>query len=149
MIYNGYHFIKVTSSTHHRNSWIRAFCQRPSTYGLKISVLNFQTFRNYLLLRSFGVATYSFLTGLSPFLDETIEETRSNVLRGNCSYAETSFANISKIARKFVSSILNLDPRFEIFLFETFFWQVWIHLYFSKRPSAAQCLEHQWMQNVM
>lgn len=76
-------------------------------------------------LWSVGVLTYVMLSGVSPFLDESPEETCVNICRLDFCFPEDYFCNVSQAARDFVSSVLQQDPR--------------------KRPSATSCLQHPWV----
>ena len=59
--------------------------------------------------RSVGVFTYVLLSGVSPFLDESLEETCSNILRRDFCYPEDYFQGISAEAKDFISSLLVED----------------------------------------
>ncbi|KAF7215186.1 transcript variant X2 [Nothobranchius furzeri] len=75
-------------------------------------------------LWSMGVLAYVMLSGVSPFLDESPEETCVNICRLDFCFPEEYFHNVSQAARDFVTSVLQQDPR--------------------KRPSATSCLQHPW-----
>uniref|UniRef100_A0A8C9WDS0 non-specific serine/threonine protein kinase n=1 Tax=Scleropages formosus TaxID=113540 RepID=A0A8C9WDS0_SCLFO len=74
---------------------------------------------------SVGVLAYVMLSGVSPFLDESVEETCVNICRLDFCFPEEYFEGVSQVARDFVASVLLEDPR--------------------KRPSAASCLLHPWV----
>ncbi|XP_035770529.1 kalirin-like [Neolamprologus brichardi] len=74
---------------------------------------------------SLGVLAYVMLSGVSPFLDESPEETCINICRLDFCFPDEYFCNVSQVARDFVSSLLQQDPR--------------------KRPSATSCLQHLWV----
>ncbi|XP_060908991.1 kalirin-like isoform X2 [Labrus mixtus] len=74
---------------------------------------------------SVGVLAYVTLSGVSPFLDESPEETCVNICRLDFCFPDEYFSNVSQAARDFVSSALQQDPR--------------------KRPSATSCLQHPWV----
>ncbi|XP_075870077.1 kalirin isoform X2 [Nelusetta ayraudi] len=74
---------------------------------------------------SAGVLAYVMLSGVSPFLDESPEETCVNICRLDFCFPDDFFLGVSQAARDFVSSALRLDPR--------------------KRPGAAGCLQHPWV----
>ncbi len=59
--------------------------------------------------RSVGVLMYVMLSGVSPFLDESVEETCSNILRQDFCFPEDYFAGISQEAKDFISSMLVQD----------------------------------------
>ncbi|XP_041858726.1 kalirin isoform X2 [Melanotaenia boesemani] len=74
---------------------------------------------------SVGVLAYVMLSGVSPFLDESPEETCVNICRLDFCFPDEFFRDVSQAARDFVSSVLQQDPR--------------------KRPSATSCLQHPWV----
>jgi len=74
---------------------------------------------------SVGVLAYVMLSGVSPFLDESPEETCVNICRLDFCFPDEYFRDVSQAARDFVSSALQQDPR--------------------KRPSATSCLQHPWV----
>lgn len=74
---------------------------------------------------SLGVLSYVMLSGVSPFLDESPEETCVNICRLDFCFPDEYFCNVSQTARDFMSSVLQQDPR--------------------KRPSATSCLQHPWV----
>lgn len=61
--------------------------------------------------RSIGVVVYVLLSGASPFLDESTEETCSNIARCDYSFPDDYFAGISQDARDFINSLLSVEPR--------------------------------------
>ncbi|KAM9850558.1 kalirin isoform 2-T2 [Aulostomus maculatus] len=74
---------------------------------------------------SVGVLAYVMLSGVSPFLDESPEETCVNICRLDFCFPDDYFRDVSQAARDFVTSVLQQDPR--------------------KRPSATSCLQHPWV----
>ncbi|RXN07157.1 kalirin-like isoform X1 [Labeo rohita] len=74
---------------------------------------------------SVGVLAYVMLSGVSPFLDESLEETCVNICRLDFCFPEEYFSGVSQAAKDFIVSTLNHDPR--------------------KRPSSATCLQHPWV----
>ncbi|CAB1346631.1 unnamed protein product [Coregonus sp. 'balchen'] len=74
---------------------------------------------------SAGVLAYVMLSGVSPFLDESLEETCVNICKLDFCFPEDYFQGVSQAARDFISSTLQQDPR--------------------KRPSATICLQHPWV----
>uniref|UniRef100_A0A671LZ12 non-specific serine/threonine protein kinase n=1 Tax=Sinocyclocheilus anshuiensis TaxID=1608454 RepID=A0A671LZ12_9TELE len=78
-------------------------------------------------LWSLGVLAYVMLSGASPFLDESVEETCLNICRLDFSFPEDYFRSVSQAARDFVCVLLQGEP--------------------CRRPSAQVCLrEEPWMQ---
>ncbi|KAJ8253326.1 hypothetical protein GJAV_G00211660 [Gymnothorax javanicus] len=74
---------------------------------------------------SVGVLAYVMLSGVSPFLDESLEETCVNICRLDFCFPEEYFCGVSQAARDFITAALQEDPR--------------------KRPGAASCLQHPWV----
>ncbi|CAJ1079028.1 kalirin isoform X2 [Xyrichtys novacula] len=74
---------------------------------------------------SVGVLAYVMLSGVSPFLDESPEETCVNICRLDFCFPDEYFSDVSQAARDFVTSVLQQDPR--------------------KRQSATSCLQHPWV----
>ncbi|XP_033009746.1 myosin light chain kinase 2, skeletal/cardiac muscle isoform X2 [Lacerta agilis] len=77
---------------------------------------------------SMGVITYMLLSGLSPFLGDNDTETLNNVLAANWYFDEEAFEGISEEAKDFVSNLIIKNK--------------------SGRLSAAQCLQHPWLNNL-
>ncbi|KAJ8392673.1 hypothetical protein AAFF_G00073470 [Aldrovandia affinis] len=74
---------------------------------------------------SVGVLAYVMLSGVSPFLDESLEETCVNICRLDFCFPDDYFRGVSQAARDFIGSALQEDP--------------------GKRPGAASCLQHPWV----
>ncbi|XP_037549683.1 triple functional domain protein [Nematolebias whitei] len=77
-------------------------------------------------LWSLGVVTYVLLSGASPFLDESAEETCLNICKLDFSFPRDYFQGVSQAARDFVCLLLRSDP--------------------SRRPPAGLCLQEPWLQ---
>uniref|UniRef100_A0A665TUZ8 non-specific serine/threonine protein kinase n=1 Tax=Echeneis naucrates TaxID=173247 RepID=A0A665TUZ8_ECHNA len=77
-------------------------------------------------LWSLGVVTYVLLSGASPFLDESAEETCLNICQLDFSFPRDYFQGVSQAARDFVCLLLRADP--------------------SRRPPAELCLQEPWLQ---
>uniref|UniRef100_H3B3H9 Kalirin RhoGEF kinase n=1 Tax=Latimeria chalumnae TaxID=7897 RepID=H3B3H9_LATCH len=75
---------------------------------------------------STGILTYVMLSGVSPFLDESFEETCMNICGLDFSFPDEYFCGVSHAARDFVRVVLQGD--------------------FRRRPTAATCLQHPWLQ---
>ncbi|KFU95655.1 Death-associated protein kinase 3, partial [Chaetura pelagica] len=74
---------------------------------------------------SIGVITYILLSGASPFLGETKQETLTNISAVNYDFDEEYFSNTSELAKDFIRRLLVKDPK--------------------KRMTIAQSLEHPWI----
>lgn len=77
-------------------------------------------------LWSLGVVTYVLLSGASPFLDESAEETCLNICRLDFSFPRDYFHGVSQAARDFVCLLLQTDP--------------------GRRPPVGLCLQEPWLQ---
>ncbi|KAJ0003220.1 hypothetical protein NQD34_008318 [Periophthalmus magnuspinnatus] len=77
-------------------------------------------------LWSLGVVTYVLLSGASPFLDESSEETCLNICRLDFSFPRDYFQGVTQAARDFVCLLLRTDP--------------------GRRPPAGLCLQDPWLQ---
>ncbi|KAF3833685.1 hypothetical protein F7725_024889 [Dissostichus mawsoni] len=78
-------------------------------------------------LWSLGVVTYVLLSGASPFLDESAEETCLNICRLDFSFPRDYFQGVSQGARDFICLLLRTDP--------------------GRRPPAALCIQEPWLQD--
>lgn len=56
----------------------------------------------------FGILLYIFLSGVSPFLDDSIEETTANILKCDFSFPEEYFQDISNDAKNLLTRVLVL-----------------------------------------
>lgn len=72
------------------------------------------------------MVTYVLLSGASPFLDESLEETCLNICRLDFSFPEDYFLGVSPAARDFVCLLLRGEP--------------------ERRPPAASCLQEPWLR---
>ncbi|PNJ18181.1 DAPK3 isoform 4 [Pongo abelii] len=75
---------------------------------------------------SIGVITYILLSGASPFLGETKQETLTNISAVNYDFDEEYFSNTSELAKDFIRRLLVKDPK--------------------RRMTIAQSLEHSWIK---
>ena len=64
----------------------------------------------YTDMWSFGVLLYVSLSGLSPFLDDSDDQTTGNILRCDFSFPEEYFSSVSPSAKDLVSRLLRADP---------------------------------------
>lgn len=58
------------------------------------------------IIRSVGVLLYVLLSGVSPFLDESQEETCSNIVRNDFCFPDEYFAGISAEAKELIRFML-------------------------------------------
>ncbi|XP_065406492.1 death-associated protein kinase 1 isoform X2 [Chrysemys picta bellii] len=75
---------------------------------------------------SIGVITYILLSGASPFLGETKQETLANVSAVNYDFEEEFFSNTSALAKDFIRRLLVKDPK--------------------KRMTILDSLQHPWIK---
>ncbi|BFZ15658.1 hypothetical protein BsWGS_18696 [Bradybaena similaris] len=77
---------------------------------------------------SVGVLLYVLLSGVSPFLDESQEETCSNIVRNDFCFPDEYFAGISAEAKELVRFMLVEE--------------------LGKRPTAQACLDSSWIKKA-
>ncbi|XP_034644690.1 myosin light chain kinase 3 [Trachemys scripta elegans] len=77
---------------------------------------------------SVGVITYMLLSGLSPFLGETDAETMNYIVNCSWDFDADAFEDLSEEAKDFISKLLVKEK--------------------SCRMSAAQCLKHEWLNDL-
>ncbi|XP_023699838.1 death-associated protein kinase 3 [Paramormyrops kingsleyae] len=77
---------------------------------------------------SIGVITYILLSGASPFLGETKQETLTNISAVDYDFDEEYFANTSELAKDFIRRLLVRDPK--------------------KRMTIEDSLEHPWIKVI-
>lgn len=77
---------------------------------------------------SFGVMLYVFLSGVSPFLDDSIEETTSNILKCDFSFPGEYFSDISNDAKNLLTRLLVLES--------------------SSRATMTECQQSSWFLQV-
>ncbi|XP_026510442.1 serine/threonine-protein kinase 17A-like [Terrapene carolina triunguis] len=88
-------------------------------------VLSYEPISTATDMWSVGVLTYVMLTGESPFLGDTKQETFLNISQVNVQFPPDVFQGISDQAIDFIRSLLVKNPR--------------------KRAKAEQCLQHPWL----
>ncbi|PFH46839.1 hypothetical protein AMATHDRAFT_68963 [Amanita thiersii Skay4041] len=72
-----------------------------------------------------GVITYVLLCGYSPFRSEDVRTLIRDTTEAKVEFHERYWKNVSSLAKDFIRTLLNPDP--------------------SKRPSAAEALDHPWL----
>lgn len=75
-----------------------------------------------------GVFLYVLLSGVSPFLDDSMEETTANILKCDYCFPEEYFGQVAREAKDIIRRLLVLTP--------------------SQRISMKECLELNWMKQV-
>ncbi|CAF4156624.1 unnamed protein product, partial [Rotaria magnacalcarata] len=78
--------------------------------------------------RSIGVILYTLLSGLSPFLDETDEQTCANIINIDFNFPESQFPYAFQAAKKLIQIIFVREP--------------------NNRPSASECLLNEWLHHA-
>ncbi|XP_029354624.1 death-associated protein kinase 2a isoform X2 [Echeneis naucrates] len=76
---------------------------------------------------SIGVITYILLSGASPFLGETKQDTLGNITAVNYEFDEEFFCHTSELAKKFISQLLEKDKK--------------------KRLTIQDALNHPWIKH--
>lgn len=75
-----------------------------------------------------GVFLYVLLSGVSPFLDDSMEETTANILKCDYCFPEDYFRDVSNEAKELIGRLLVLVP--------------------SQRLNMDECLHSAWMTDV-
>ncbi|XP_017782251.1 PREDICTED: triple functional domain protein-like isoform X2 [Nicrophorus vespilloides] len=75
-----------------------------------------------------GVFLYVLLSGVSPFLDDSMEETTANILKCDYCFPDEYFSAVSCEAKELIGKLLSLNP--------------------TQRISMEQALESAWIQNI-
>jgi serine/threonine protein kinase len=77
---------------------------------------------------SVGAVLYAFLSGVSPFLDDSPEETSAHIVAVDFCYPHEFWAGVSERARALIGRLLLLEP--------------------TARATAQQCLSDPWLLQV-
>ncbi|XP_049574019.1 death-associated protein kinase 2a isoform X1 [Syngnathus scovelli] len=84
---------------------------------------------------SIGVITYILLSGASPFLGETKQDTLKNISAINYEFDEEFFCNTSELAKNFISHLLERDKK-KLYFFHS-----------RKRLTIQNALSHPWIKS--
>ncbi|TIB72225.1 Pkinase-domain-containing protein [Wallemia mellicola] len=90
-------------------------------------ILNSQAHSKPVDIWAIGVVTYVLLCGYSPFRSEELKELIEETNRGKIEFHDRYWSKVSDHAKDFVKALLQPDP--------------------SKRPTAAELLNHQWFKD--
>uniref|UniRef100_A0A915PIB0 Protein kinase domain-containing protein n=1 Tax=Setaria digitata TaxID=48799 RepID=A0A915PIB0_9BILA len=88
-------------------------------------VIKFEPIDFYTDMWSIGVITYILLSGISPFLGETLGDTYVAVEKGEWEFDDEAFQGISDAAKDFISKLLIMDQK--------------------QRMLPEDCLHHSWI----
>uniref|UniRef100_A0A8R1TUF5 Protein kinase domain-containing protein n=1 Tax=Onchocerca volvulus TaxID=6282 RepID=A0A8R1TUF5_ONCVO len=88
-------------------------------------VIKFEPIDFYTDMWSIGVITYILLSGISPFLGETLGDTYVAVEKGEWEFDDEAFESISDAAKDFISKLLIMDQK--------------------QRMLPEDCLNHPWV----
>jgi len=75
------------------------------------------------------VLTYILLTGVSPFLGDSVQETYSNICEVSYSFDDELFSQVSDEAKDFISRLLVFNP--------------------TQRLTAEESLNHTWISSML
>ncbi|CAF1270531.1 unnamed protein product [Rotaria sordida] len=77
---------------------------------------------------SIGAILYTLLSGLSPFLDETDEQTCANIINIDFNFPESQFPYAFQAVKELIQTIFVREP--------------------NNRPSASECLMNEWFHHA-
>ncbi|KAI1718149.1 protein kinase domain-containing protein [Ditylenchus destructor] len=89
-------------------------------------VVNYEPLSTATDMWAIGVVCYILLCGASPFLGRTREETFCNITGVNYHFSSKYFANVSDLAKEFISRLFVKDVR--------------------RRATVEECLNHPWIR---
>jgi len=120
--------IKVTDfglSKDFGSASLRTSCGTPDYVAPE--VLRGQPYDNSVDIWSIGVITYILLCGFPPFYGNTDQQIFEKILKADYDFPSPDWDQITPEAKDFIKKILIHDP--------------------SKRPSAPECIESDWIKN--
>ncbi|KAH0625981.1 hypothetical protein JD844_034380 [Phrynosoma platyrhinos] len=91
---------------------IEAGSEFKNIFGTPEFVVNYEPLGLEADMWSIGVITYILLSGASPFLGETKQETLTNISAVNYDFDEEYFSNTSELAKDFIRRLLVKDPKY-------------------------------------
>ncbi|XP_078474830.1 death-associated protein kinase 3 isoform X1 [Lampetra planeri] len=97
-------------------------------------IVNFEPLGLEADMWSIGVITYILLSGASPFLGDSNEETLANITAMNYDFDEEYFGQTSELAIDFIRKLLVKDPKKRLLIKDTITHQ-WVK---GKQPALAQ-----------
>lgn len=78
------------------------------------------------LKNHFYIVSLFLFSGLSPFLDDSLDETNNNIMRADFSFPDEYFSRVSSDAKDLIGRLLRVNP--------------------SQRASAEVCLDSSWFK---
>jgi serine/threonine protein kinase len=98
----------------------------------RVNLLNFLSnhhsrYSSKIDIWAVGSIFYTLCCGKPPFYSENITTTIGNIITGKYSFYSPAWDSMSKDAKSVIAKMLQLDP--------------------SKRPTASECLECEWLRN--
>jgi death-associated protein kinase len=91
-------------------------------------IINFEPLQLATDIWALGVVTFILLSGTSPFLGKNREQTFSNITAVNFQFPESTFGDVSPMAKDFISRLLIRDVK--------------------RRATVDECLRHEWIRLV-
>merc|ERR1712223_1888042 len=88
-----------SSSTYESTEFLAPELVNPSAAAAVNDAPEYAGVGTYTDMWAFAVLLYVALSGLSPFLDDSLDETNANILRGDFSFPEEYFDRVSKDAK--------------------------------------------------
>jgi len=104
-----------------------AFTACGTPYYIAPEVLTAQGYGMQVDMWSIGVITYFLLAGFPPFMAESLQDMVELILKGNYTFEDKYWNQVSLEARNFVVLLLQVQP--------------------ERRMTATQALIHPWLKN--